>query len=1051
MGSVQLNQDGDCIDDTSAENSLSPDNTDVYSVFGDPELFPRVGDQFQVEIPAVITKSAYLLYKQNPLEVEFAPGFPSDFLRGLPIPVMWINKEIKHMKRKGLQSLDHSNGKSTKNGVLKSETNKEVPIYSPSEDSKPKGEPVDVALGNLGLDQEMDSKMHQKYKGEGCYLGPGSIGGSWSAIEEASFLLGLYIFGKNLIQVKKFMEGKTMGDIQSFYYGKFYRSDKYRRWVDCRKMRSRKCVYGQRIFTGLRQQELLSRLFLHVSEECQSTLLEVSKTFGEGKMLLEEYVSTLKAIVGINNLVEAVGIGKGKRDLTGITIEPLKSNHAGSTRSEVPIGKACSSLTPTEIIKFLTGDFRLSKARSNDLFWEAVWPRLLARGWHSEQPKDYNYAAGYKPSLVFLMPGVKKFSRRRLVKGNHFFDSVTDVLSKVASDPGLIELETEAGEGNGKKEEDEWKTENKTDQRHCYLQPRTPNNVVDIMKFTVVDTSMGDGKIFKLRELKTLPNEVLKTTVSRSRSEESDDGSSEPEALSEDMEVVDTVLFNQEGTYTSNSATATFSCEKKPENGDSNQGSKGLDSGAASVKSSKDHNNFCENKKPRKSKVSSWGMKLDNVNYLAPVTKRRVNTVLSDQEETIKFDSTKTLSSIGMYPFEKNLKIGDSKGGNKGVDSGTASVKSAKDLNNFAENKKPRKLKKSSWGMKQDDLNYLAPVTEGRFGTMLFDQEETNKSISAKIFSDARMVSFEKNLESGTSNQGNHGFDFGAASVNISEDLNNLGKNKQPKKSDKSRWGMKQDDLTYLAPVTKRRRRLSACNRAESSHRIPGFLVDPGLGQEKHICCSEITDSNENNLSGIFSAKKVSPACSSKGSPIESSEGISCETRNFLPEGSCDTKPQPRPFIDLNLPQVSPDFETGEENETSRLEDSAAPNPTADVSFSEQQPNGSRRQSTRNRPLTVKALEALANGFLTTTTRRKNKEALPRDNSRSRLPRQAHSGVETTEDFGSGTAVASQEGEAGNEESNGDVEILGEFQVLPKGNAAQIAGNEINFLGNFRV
>lgn len=94
MGSVQLSQNGDCIDDTSAENSLSPDNTDVYSVFGDPELLPRVGDQFQVEIPAVITKSAYLLYKQNPLEVEFAPGFPSDFLRGLPIPVMWTIRKL---------------------------------------------------------------------------------------------------------------------------------------------------------------------------------------------------------------------------------------------------------------------------------------------------------------------------------------------------------------------------------------------------------------------------------------------------------------------------------------------------------------------------------------------------------------------------------------------------------------------------------------------------------------------------------------------------------------------------------------------------------------------------------------------------------------------------------------------------------------------------------------------------------------------------------------------------------------------------------------------
>ncbi|KAL8246478.1 hypothetical protein R6Q59_007694 [Mikania micrantha] len=75
----------------------------------------------------------------------------------------------------------------------------------------------------------------------------------------------------------------------------------------------------------------------------------------------------------------------------------------------------------------------LSKARSNDLFWETVWPRLLARGWHSEQPNGYNYAANQK-NLVFLMSGVTKFSRK-LVKGDAYLDYVTNVLNKVAFDP----------------------------------------------------------------------------------------------------------------------------------------------------------------------------------------------------------------------------------------------------------------------------------------------------------------------------------------------------------------------------------------------------------------------------------------------------------------------------------------------------------------------------------------------------------------------------------------------------------------------------------------
>jgi len=95
----------------------------------------------------------------------------------------------------------------------------------------------------------------------------------------------------------------------------------------------------------------------------------------------------------------------------------------------LPTGKDCSLLGSEDIIKFLPGDFR-SKTRSNDIFWEAVWPRLLAKGWHSEQPKDVSTT---KNCLVFLMPGINKFSRSKLTKGTHNFDSVSDVLKNGVS------------------------------------------------------------------------------------------------------------------------------------------------------------------------------------------------------------------------------------------------------------------------------------------------------------------------------------------------------------------------------------------------------------------------------------------------------------------------------------------------------------------------------------------------------------------------------------------------------------------------------------------
>ncbi|DAD49632.1 TPA_asm: hypothetical protein HUJ06_000107 [Nelumbo nucifera] len=368
---------------------------------------------------------------------------------------------------------------------------------------------------------------------------------------------------------------------------------------------------------------------------------QVSKTFGEGKFSLEEYVSTLKDIVGMNILIEAIGVGKEKHDLTGIMMEPLKTNQVISTRAEIPIGKACSSLTSGDIIKFLTGDFRLSKARSNDLFWEAVWPRLLARGWHSEQPKDHGFA-GSKHSLVFLVPGVKKFSRRRLTKGNHYFDSVSDVLSKVASEPWLLELEVEAVRGNGSKEEYGWETETKLDQdcpsnrqRHCYLRPRLPNCNSDLMKFTVVDTSMvhGEGP-FKVRELRNLPVDMTNTSIPTSLSRETDEDSSEEPT--DEPDSADMLSNDQANTNTSSPMTVIFD--------------KGVHSDlsdcvlSVSVQEKLMNNpvpmNFPENnhkdlsvhmsnnKHQRKNQFSRR-VKPGHSNYLAPVTKRRRLTACS--------------------------------------------------------------------------------------------------------------------------------------------------------------------------------------------------------------------------------------------------------------------------------------------------------------------------------------------------------------------------------------------------------------------------------------
>lgn len=265
------------------------------------------------------------------------------------------------------------------------------------------------------------------------------------------------------------------------------------------------------------------------------------KKFTDGSITFEEYIFTLKSRIGISLLIEAIAIGKGKQDLTGNALEPVKSNHVSSIHSEIPVGKACSTLSSADIIRFLTGDFRLSKARSSDLFWEAVWPRLLARGWHSEQPDSRN-------SLVFLIPGIKKFSRRKLVKGDHYFDSVSDVLHKVASEPGLLELEPEP---ESMKVEDKSR-EMLDEQPQRYLQPRKSGDNRHGVRVTIVDTSLLDER-HKVREIRRLPLEIAGICTLYTDSSES-----ERDALEDSRDNED------ELTNTSVSTIATVENHEKP-------------------------------------------------------------------------------------------------------------------------------------------------------------------------------------------------------------------------------------------------------------------------------------------------------------------------------------------------------------------------------------------------------------------------------------------------------------------------------------------------------
>ncbi|KAI3682752.1 hypothetical protein L1987_82971 [Smallanthus sonchifolius] len=429
------------------------------NVFGEPQKTTRVGDEYQAQIPCLMTRNERLQL----IKIPVCHDDQNRFEFGLSIPITWVHNQ--QTNKEETMEIDQANAKGEYGIVGCGTDNNLLPV--PCSSSKE----------------------------------------SWSAIEHDSFVLGLYIFGKNLRVVNKFMGNKGMQHVISYYYGKFYRSNEHQKWSMYLKKRISKSVPGKKIFTGWRLHELLSRLLSNVTDECKASLTQVIRTFEAGKLSFEKYVFTLRDTMGVDLLVQAVAIGKGNQDLTSKTKTRLRSKKVESTRS---------CFKTEEIVNVLKDRIGLSKARLNEFFWAAVWPRLLARGWHYEQHR--NYAIQNSKNLVFLAPGVTKFSRRSLVKGSQYFDSLAEVLNKVASEPHLLEhdpdmdrlVEPDATQGSdGEK---------------------------DFMKCTIVDTNLVG--LVKVRELTSLTfSESADSQLSASVSGETEHDTSHTTEATENVDV----------------------------------------------------------------------------------------------------------------------------------------------------------------------------------------------------------------------------------------------------------------------------------------------------------------------------------------------------------------------------------------------------------------------------------------------------------------------------------------------------------------------------------
>ncbi|KAL8116968.1 hypothetical protein AgCh_023230 [Apium graveolens] len=111
--------------------------------------------------------------------------------------------------------------------------------------------------------------------------------------------------------------------------------------------------------------------------------------------------------------------------------------------------------------------------------------------------------------MLLAYKSIKKFSRRKLKKGSHYFDSLTDVLQKVAEEPKHLELEPETENIIEDKEEGGSEPDvvpNK--RRRCYLQPVTSkynpkeyqNNTGANYSQKHMDNIVENGAITNLKE-----------------------------------------------------------------------------------------------------------------------------------------------------------------------------------------------------------------------------------------------------------------------------------------------------------------------------------------------------------------------------------------------------------------------------------------------------------------------------------------------------------------------------------------------------------------------
>lgn len=286
MESLELKDNGE--NQPSLEASIASD-----VIYDKAPVCPRIGSEYQAEIPNLSTEvERHRLMTSTPESIVLGYDYPG--MIGLAIPIMWVPSEVHKEDDMRRQHSSETEARASNQGEdsqlisiypIRNNTNAHDSTYQDQHSMLPVDQ-IESCI-NQAHDENLDpfstqegpgftnKSLNQQGEIEQFTPLPGLSSSLWSGTEAECFLLGLYIFGKNLSLLSRFLGNKTVGDVLSYYYGMFYRRNAYKRWSDCRKARTTRCIIGERIFTGWRQQEIISRLKSVILEEVHDSLVEV--------------------------------------------------------------------------------------------------------------------------------------------------------------------------------------------------------------------------------------------------------------------------------------------------------------------------------------------------------------------------------------------------------------------------------------------------------------------------------------------------------------------------------------------------------------------------------------------------------------------------------------------------------------------------------------------------------------------------------------------------------------------------------------------------------